>query len=178
MLYSGLKRKNCAFTRRASPAVPISCWSLWYAGVLFHGGQGLFDHSPIVLDLVPAAFVAFAFAYRRFSGAMLAVAVLSSLVNLYGLATWKKMPRPARATLAWAPLWPRTQAASLFNATVSLVGQPPRQPAHRIRPHVAFGVEFGEYLRRALGVSVEHGDGDPPQGKQPRWRRFRAKQPL
>ena len=167
---------------------PLDPWIRWTAAfallaigvsvLSYEGGGAMQFGFRFVLDLVPAAFVAFAFAYRRFSGTMLAVAAFSSLVNLYGLATWKKMPRPARAALAWAPLWPRAQAASLFNATVSLVGQPPRQPAHRVRPQVAFGVEFGEYLRRALGVSVEHGDGDLPQGKQPRWRPFRAKQPL
>jgi len=67
-------------------------------GVLSYEGGGARQFGfRFVLDVAPAAFVAFAFAYKRFSGTMLAVAIFSVLVNVYGLAIWKKMPQGRRS---------------------------------------------------------------------------------
>jgi len=38
--------------------------------------------------------VVFVFAYRRFNRWMLAAFVWSLAVNVYGVATWKDLPRP------------------------------------------------------------------------------------
>jgi hypothetical protein len=63
-------------------------------GVLCYEGKGNTQFGfRYVIDLLPAAFVAFAFAYRRFTHGMLAAALFSAVVNLYGLAAWKELPR-------------------------------------------------------------------------------------
>jgi hypothetical protein len=83
--------------RRFDPWVRAACaFSLVSIGVsvLCYEGRGNTQFGfRYGIDLLPAAFVAFAFAYRRFTRGMLAATVFSALVNLYGLATWKEMPR-------------------------------------------------------------------------------------
>jgi hypothetical protein len=71
-------------------------------GVLLYEGEGNAQFGfRYVIDLLPIGFVAFAFAYRRFTPAMLALALSSLAVNLYGLAVWKGLPkfRPGDALL-------------------------------------------------------------------------------
>ncbi len=61
----------------------------------YEGGGAVQFGFRFVLDLMPAAFVAFAYAYRRFRGVALVAASVSGLVNLYGVVAWKEMPRRA-----------------------------------------------------------------------------------
>lgn len=81
----------------------------------YEGGGAMQFGFRFVLDTMPAAFVAFAFGYRRFSGAALAVAAVSVLVNLYGVVAWKQMPRNAHGegTLRWEILHAWTPARRL-----------------------------------------------------------------
>lgn len=63
-------------------------------GVLCYEGKGNTQLGfRYVIDLLPVGFVALAFAYRRFTRSMMVAAVVSALLNLYGLAAWKEMPR-------------------------------------------------------------------------------------
>jgi hypothetical protein len=63
-------------------------------GVLLYEGQGNAQFGfRYVIDLLPIGFVGFAFAYRRFTPGMLALALSSLIVNLYGLAIWKGLPK-------------------------------------------------------------------------------------
>jgi hypothetical protein len=63
-------------------------------GVLLYEGEGNAQFGfRYVIDLLPIGFVAFTFAYRRFTPAMLAIALSSVAVNLYGLAVWKGLPK-------------------------------------------------------------------------------------
>ena len=63
-------------------------------GVLCYEGKGNTQFGfRYVIDLLPVGFVALAFAYRRLTRGMLVAATLSALVNLYGLAVWKEIPR-------------------------------------------------------------------------------------
>ena len=63
-------------------------------GILCYEGRGNTQFGfRYAIDLLPAAFVAFAFSFRRFTPAMLAACVFSALVNLYGLLVWKELPR-------------------------------------------------------------------------------------
>lgn len=57
------------------------------------GGWRQFGYRYII-DLIPAGFVVFAFAYRRFSRWMLFAFLWSLALNVYGVATWKDLPRP------------------------------------------------------------------------------------
>lgn len=57
------------------------------------GGWRQFGYRYII-DLVPVGFAVFALAYRRFTRVMAVAFALSLAVNLYGLATWKELPRP------------------------------------------------------------------------------------
>ena len=59
------------------------------------GGWRQFGYRYII-DVIPAGFVVFAFAYQRFNRWMLAAFAWSLAVNVYGVATWKDLPR-ARA---------------------------------------------------------------------------------
>lgn len=63
-------------------------------GVLSYEGRGNTQFGfRYVIDLLPVGFVALALAYRRFTKGMAAAALFSTLLNLYGLAIWKGMPR-------------------------------------------------------------------------------------
>jgi len=63
-------------------------------GLLLYEGEGNAQFGfRYVIDLLPIGFVAFAFAYRRFTAGMAALALSSFVVNLYGLAVWKGLPK-------------------------------------------------------------------------------------
>lgn len=63
-------------------------------GILCYEGRGNTQFGfRYAIDLLPAAFVALAFAFRRFTPAMLAACAFSTLVNLYGILVWKELPR-------------------------------------------------------------------------------------
>ena len=57
------------------------------------GGWRQFGYRYII-DVIPAGFAVFVLAYDRFTRAMAAAFAWSLLVNVYGLATWKDLPRP------------------------------------------------------------------------------------
>jgi len=49
-----------------------------------------------VIDLLPAGFVVFAFAFDRFPRWLLAASLVTFALNVYGLAGWKQFPRQPR----------------------------------------------------------------------------------
>jgi hypothetical protein len=84
--------------RRFDPAVKAAAGfaiAVIAAGIFTYeaGGWRQFGYRYII-DLIPAGFVVFAFAYRRFNRWMLAAFAWSLAVNVYGVATWKDLPRP------------------------------------------------------------------------------------
>jgi len=83
--------------RRFDPLVRGACAMALLGigfGILCYEGRGNTQFGfRYAIDLLPAAFVAFAFAYRRFSPGMALAAASSILLNVYGLAVWKEMPR-------------------------------------------------------------------------------------
>ena len=80
---------------------PLGKWTAGFAmgviaaGIFTYeaGGWRQFGYRYII-DVIPAGFVVFAFAYRRFNRWMLAAFLWSLAANLYGVATWKDLPRP------------------------------------------------------------------------------------
>jgi ferredoxin len=83
--------------RRFDPWVRAACAFALLTiglGVLCYEGKGNTQFGfRYAIDLLPAAFVAFAFGYRRLDRWMMAGVAFSALLNLYGLWTWKEMPR-------------------------------------------------------------------------------------
>jgi hypothetical protein len=84
--------------RRFDPAVKAAAgfaMAVIAAGIFTYeaGGWRQFGYRYII-DLIPAGFLVFAFAYRRFNRWMLAAFAWSLAVNVYGVATWKDLPRP------------------------------------------------------------------------------------
>ena len=84
--------------RRFDPAVKWTAafaMAVIAAGIFTYeaGGWRQFGYRYII-DVIPAGFVVFAFAYRRIVRWMLAAFLWSLAANLYGVATWKDLPRP------------------------------------------------------------------------------------
>jgi hypothetical protein len=83
--------------RRFDPWVRGSCAFALVSiglGILCYEGRGNTQFGfRYAIDLLPAAFVAFAFAFRSFTRGMAVACALSALLNLYGLAVWKALPR-------------------------------------------------------------------------------------
>jgi hypothetical protein len=76
---------------RAACAFAIATIGL---GILCYEGRGNTQFGfRYAIDLLPAAFVAVALAFRRFTPAMAAACAFSALLNLYGLSVWKELPR-------------------------------------------------------------------------------------
>jgi hypothetical protein len=90
-------------TRRFDPWVRATCAFALLTiglGVLCYEGKGNTQFGfRYVIDLLPAGFVAFAFAYSRLTRGMLVAAAFSALLNLYGLAVWKELPRTRPASV-------------------------------------------------------------------------------
>ena len=84
--------------RRFDPAVK---WTAAFAlaviaaGIFTYeaGGWRQFGYRYII-DLIPAGFAVFVHAYDRFNRWMAAAFAWSLAVNVYGIATWKDLPRP------------------------------------------------------------------------------------
>lgn len=84
--------------RRFDPVVKATAglaMAVIAAGIFTYeaGGWRQFGYRYII-DLIPAGFVVFAFAYQRFNRWMLAAFCWSLAVNIYGVASWKDLPRP------------------------------------------------------------------------------------
>lgn len=86
------------FRRRADPVVrAVAAVTLlvvsWGIFTYEAGGWRQFGYRYII-DLLPGAFAVFALAYRRFDRWMALAFATSLAVNLYGVASWKDLPRP------------------------------------------------------------------------------------
>jgi hypothetical protein len=86
------------FARRFDPVVKATAavaLAVIAAGIFTYeaGGWRQFGYRYII-DLIPAGFAVFIHAYRRFDRFMLVAFAWSLAVNVYGLATWKDLPRP------------------------------------------------------------------------------------
>jgi hypothetical protein len=79
---------------RAVKATALFALATIGTGILLYEGEGNAQFGfRYVIDLLPVGFVAFALAYDRATPGMVAVAAASFLVNLYGLAVWKGLPK-------------------------------------------------------------------------------------
>jgi hypothetical protein len=82
------------FDRWVRAAAGLALALTWW-GLLLHQTNGWRQFGyRFLIDLLPIGFVVVVFAYRRTSRPMLAAFLWSLAVNLYGLLTWKEMPRP------------------------------------------------------------------------------------
>ncbi|HET7746407.1 MAG TPA: hypothetical protein VFM29_03845 [Vicinamibacteria bacterium] len=86
------------FRRRVDPVVRATAAAALFviaAGIFTYeaGGWRQFGYR-YILDLLPGAFALYALAYRRFDRWMALAFASSFLVNLYGIAAWKELPRP------------------------------------------------------------------------------------
>ena len=82
------------FDRWVRAAAASSLVLVWF-GLLLHQTNGWRQFGyRFLIDMLPIGFVLFLYAYRRFSGWMLAAFLSSLAVNVYGLTAWKEMPRP------------------------------------------------------------------------------------
>lgn len=92
------------FALRALVREPLDPWvraaaalalTLTWSGLLLHETNGWRQFGyRFLIDLLPTGFALLALTARRFTPAMAAALAWSLGVNLYGLATWKEMPRP------------------------------------------------------------------------------------
>jgi hypothetical protein len=84
--------------RRFDPALK---WTAAFAMAVIAGGIFTYEAGGwrqfgyrYIIDVIPAGFCVFVLAYDRFTRKMAAAFVWSLAVNIYGLATWKDLPRP------------------------------------------------------------------------------------
>jgi hypothetical protein len=67
------------------------------AGILMYESGGWVQFGfRYIIDLLPAGFVVFAFAFDRFPRPLLAASLVTFALNVYGLAGWKHFPRQPR----------------------------------------------------------------------------------
>jgi hypothetical protein len=67
------------------------------AGILMYESGGWVQFGfRYVIDLLPAGFVVFAFAFDRFPRLLLVASLVTFALNIYGLAGWKHFPRQPR----------------------------------------------------------------------------------
>jgi hypothetical protein len=82
------------FDRRVRLACVLALVLTW-SGLLLHQTNGWRQFGyRFLIDLLPVGFVGFAHCYKRFNKWMLLAFLWSLVVNVYGLVSWKEMPRP------------------------------------------------------------------------------------
>jgi hypothetical protein len=81
------------FDRWVKAAAAFAVVTVGFAVLCYEGKGNAQLGFRYVIDLLPAAFVAFAFAFQRFTPAMAAASLVSAALNLYGLAVWKALPK-------------------------------------------------------------------------------------
>ena len=86
--------------RRFDPwirAAAVLAFATIGAGILMYESGGWVQFGfRYVIDLLPAGFVVFAFAFDRFPRLLLAASIATLAINVYGLAGWKHFPRQPR----------------------------------------------------------------------------------
>jgi hypothetical protein len=77
-----------------------------------------------IIDLLPAGFVVFTFAFNRFPRPLLAASLVVLALNLYGLAGWKHFPRQPRDApwLQGAPEAPPAELSGFWPTMRSRAG--------------------------------------------------------
>jgi hypothetical protein len=148
--------------RRFDPWVRAACALTLVSiglGVLSYEGGGAVQFGfRFFIDLLPAAFVAFAFAFPRLTPGMGAAALLSALLNLYGLAVWKERPREAQSPIPESAVSGRMKLwASASRCSRSTVSTPTSSATR--------ADSFTWFVRETVVLSQQTATGTPASRK-------------